>query len=122
MNQSYRKYYGLLLVFTIFLKLANGYKILVALPTTFKSHYQFGSELSKALAADGSEVTVISPFKQSNPPPNYKEVYLEHTQKAVEPSNIQFFYHSSKIFCIKIFATVLFITICRFNFQFLPIT
>lgn len=64
----------------------NSYKILVALPTTFKSHYQFGSEISKALAAEGHEVTVISPFKQAKPLPNYDEVHLEHTVQATKNS------------------------------------
>lgn len=63
-------------------------KILVALPATFRSHYQFGAAISKALAAKGHEVTVVSPFEQSKPlPPNYKEVFLELTQDAVSACN-----------------------------------
>lgn len=62
----------------------SSYRVLVALPTTFKSHYQFGSEISKGLAAAGHEVTVISPFKQLKPLPlNYQEVHLELTHNAV---------------------------------------
>lgn len=66
---------------------SSTYKILVALPSTFRSHYQFGSAISKALAAKGHDVTVISPFKQPNPLPNYKEIHLEFTQDAANSSN-----------------------------------
>lgn len=62
---------------------ASAYEILVALPTTLKSHYQFGNAIAKALAAKGHEVTVISPFKQPKPAPNYEEVYLELTEPAI---------------------------------------
>lgn len=31
----------------------------------------------KGLAADGQEVTIISPFKEKNPIANYTEVYLD---------------------------------------------
>lgn len=60
------------------------YKILVALPTTFKSHYQFGSELAKRLALEGHEVTVVSPFKQPKTLLNFTEVYLEQSIKQAE--------------------------------------
>lgn len=33
----------------------------------------------KALAEEGHDVTVISPFKEKHPIPNYKEVFLEHS-------------------------------------------
>lgn len=65
-----------------------GYKMLFALPTLFKSHYQFGNAIAKTLAEKGHEVTVISPFKQSKSLPNYKEVYLELTQQAYETSKL----------------------------------
>lgn len=68
---------------------ASAYKVLVALPTAFKSHYQFASEISKALAAVGHEVTVVSPFKQLTPLTNYEEVYLEHTEAAIQKSKLQ---------------------------------
>lgn len=67
----------------------SAYKVLVALPTAFKSHYQFGSEISKALAAMGHEVTVVSPFKQLTPLTNYEEVYLEHTEAAIQKGKLQ---------------------------------
>ncbi|XP_055305408.1 UDP-glucosyltransferase 2-like [Sitodiplosis mosellana] len=61
----------------------NTYRILVALPYIGRSHYRFGSALSQGLAAAGHEVTVISPYKELNPMPNYHQVYLEHTEKRV---------------------------------------
>lgn len=53
------------------------YKFLAMLPVTSRSHYYIGSNLMKALAAKGHEVTVISPFKEDKPIPNFKEVLLE---------------------------------------------
>lgn len=70
-------------------KLVNTYNILIALPTSFKSHYQFGSAIAKALAGEGHVVTVMSSFKQPTPlPSNYQEVHMEQTHKTIEPSNI----------------------------------
>lgn len=53
------------------------YKILGIFPTVSPSHYYVGKALMKGLAADGHEVTIISPFKEKNPIPNYTEIYLE---------------------------------------------
>lgn len=64
------------------------YRIIVAIPSVPKSHYQFGSALSKGLVAAGHEVTVITPYKEPKTPTNYNEVYLEHTEQAVNARNI----------------------------------
>ena len=53
------------------------YKILAFLPVPSESHYYIGHNLMKALAAEGHEVTVISPFKEKKPIGNYTEVFLE---------------------------------------------
>lgn len=53
------------------------YKILGISPVAGPSHYFVVSALMKGLAADGHEVTFISPFKQKAPIPNYNEVYLD---------------------------------------------
>lgn len=53
------------------------YKILSVFPTISPSHYYVGRALMKGLAADGHEVTMISPFKEKNQIPNYNEVYLD---------------------------------------------
>lgn len=67
----------------IFGQSVGAYKILVALPCPWRSHYQFGSEIAKALAAEGHEVTVLSPFKQSEPIPNYEELYIELKEQEI---------------------------------------
>lgn len=64
----------------------KAYKILVVLPSTFWSHYQFGMAISKALVASGHDVTVVSPFKQPKPLLNYREIHLELTQDAANAS------------------------------------
>lgn len=53
------------------------YKILGIFPTAAPSHYIVGRALMQGLAADGNEVTYISPFKDENPPPNYNEIHLD---------------------------------------------
>lgn len=59
------------------------YNVLVAIPASYKSHHQFGSDISKGLVAAGHQVTIISPFKQPNSLPNYEEIHLELTKEAV---------------------------------------
>lgn len=56
-----------------------GYKIVGIFPAPSKSHYYIGHALMKGLAAQGHEVTVISPFQEKKPIKNYKEVFLEHS-------------------------------------------
>lgn len=46
-------------------------------PTKSKSHYHFGSDLFTALAHQGHDVTLISPYKAQNVTPNYKQVLLD---------------------------------------------
>lgn len=53
------------------------YNILGIFPIASPSHHFVGSALMKGLAADGHEVTYISPFKEDKPAPNYNEVYLD---------------------------------------------
>lgn len=55
----------------------NGYKILGVFPTMAKSHYITGSALMKGLAEAGHEVSVISPFPQSKPIKNYRDITVE---------------------------------------------
>ena len=57
----------------------SGYRFLGVLPIASKSHYYIGHNLLKGLALEGHEVTVISPFKEKKPIPNYNEVFLEHS-------------------------------------------
>lgn len=59
------------------------YKILIALPATSFSHYLFASEITKALVAEGHELTVISRFKLAKPLPNYEELYIGFNQSFI---------------------------------------
>lgn len=42
-----------------------------------KSHYITGSALMKGLAAAGHEVTVISPFPQTKPLKNFRDIKVQ---------------------------------------------
>lgn len=66
------------------------YKILGIFHTVSRSHYYVGSALMKGLAADGHEVTVISPFQEKNPIPNYNEIYLDGTYDMFANSKFNF--------------------------------
>lgn len=57
----------------------NSYKILGVLQSASKSHYIIGHAIMKALAQDGHQVTVLTPFKEKYSIPNYEEVYLERS-------------------------------------------
>lgn len=66
-------------ILCIFFHTVIAYKFLGVLPIPSKSHYYIGHNLLKGLAEEGHDVTVITPFKEKNPIPNYKEVFLEHS-------------------------------------------
>lgn len=57
----------------------NSYNILGVLQSASKSHYIIGHAIMRALAQDGHHVTVLTPFKEKHPIPNYEEVYLERS-------------------------------------------
>lgn len=65
----------------------HSYKILGILPIPSKSHYYVGHSLLKGLALEGHEVTVMSPFREKNPIPNYSEVFLENSWKNSREGN-----------------------------------
>ncbi len=48
-------------------------------PCPSRSHYAVGHALMKGLAADGHEITIVSPFSQKKPIENYTEILLEHS-------------------------------------------
>lgn len=52
----------IILVF-FYLEIFECYKILIVLPTPFKSHWNIGSAIAKTLARKGHEVTLISPHE-----------------------------------------------------------
>lgn len=59
-------------------------RILGVFPAPAFSHYALGSRLMKALAEKGHDVTMISTFKEKNPPKFYREIYLEEVVKKSE--------------------------------------
>lgn len=66
-------------VLCIFCNTVVAYKILGVFPIASKSNYNIGLNLLKGLAKEGHDVTMISPFKEKHPIPNYKEVVLENS-------------------------------------------
>lgn len=56
--------------------LISSYKILTVFPVYARSHYNVAKSLSKGLAYAGHEVTIVSPFKEQNPPENYIQIHI----------------------------------------------
>lgn len=83
-----------LILFVMFVAIERdgvaSYKILGVYPTVSPSHYYVGSALMKGLAADGHEVTIISPFTEKTSIPNYTEVYLDGTYDSLVNGNFNF--------------------------------
>ncbi|XP_055304710.1 UDP-glucosyltransferase 2-like [Sitodiplosis mosellana] len=69
----------MLLVLCVTSSTVNSYNILGVLQSASKSHYIIGHAIMKALAQDGHHVTVLTPFIEKHPIPNYEEVYLERS-------------------------------------------
>lgn len=76
----------------------KSYKILGITPIAAPSHYIVNRALMRGLAADGHEVTLISPFKDENPPPNYNEIHLNGIYELFVNSMFIFYCDFSKIF------------------------
>lgn len=64
-------------VSAIWISPADAARILGIFPVAAYSHYALGSALMKALAEKGHEVSIITPFREKNPPKNYREIYLD---------------------------------------------
>ena len=65
------------LQFILSLKGSDGARILAVFPIHSKSHFNVDSAVVKELANRGHEVTVVSPFPEENPLPNYKDIVLK---------------------------------------------
>lgn len=59
----------------------ESYKILGIFHTSSKSHFIVGGALMKALAENGHDVTVISPFPQDKPITNFHDVTVPGIQR-----------------------------------------
>lgn len=76
---------------TIFSSVSN-YRILGVFPIPGRSHYFLGSALLKGLAEAGHDVTIISPFKDSEYPSlskngSYREIVLENIEDIQKKGN-----------------------------------
>lgn len=66
----------LILQICLFGRLTAAYNVLAIFHTPAKSHYLGAEKLLRGLAADGNHVTVISPFPQKVPLPNFVDIAL----------------------------------------------
>lgn len=78
------KYLYFFLITSCMSSLTCAYKILGVFPVGAKSHYIIGNSLMKGLAEKGHEVTVISPYKESTPIPNYRTIQVIDVYESIE--------------------------------------
>jgi glucuronosyltransferase len=71
-------YFGLLSIFVA--HGAYGAKILGIFPVPGKSHFAVSAVLMKELASRGHQVTVLSPFPEKSPIPNYTDIDMRATR------------------------------------------
>lgn len=67
---------------------SDAYKILGIFHTHSKSHYIAGGALMKGLAEKGHDVTVISPFPQSKPLKNFRDVSVLGIDKLIDRKSL----------------------------------
>jgi hypothetical protein len=72
-------YLGLLLV-VVLLYGAHGARILGLFPVPGRSHFAVSATLMKELASRGHQVTVLSPFPEKSPIPNYTDIDTRTTR------------------------------------------
>jgi glucuronosyltransferase len=72
-------YFGLLLSIFVAHE-AHGARILAIFPLPAKSHFAVSSALLKELANRGHQVTVLSPFPEKSPIPNYTDIEIKATR------------------------------------------
>lgn len=79
-----KKFLSVISCLLLLVGLSESYKVLGIFHTFSKSHYIAGGALMKGLAAKGHDVTVISPFPQDKPVPNYHDVTVLGIEKLIE--------------------------------------
>ncbi|RZC42904.1 UDPGT and/or Glyco tran 28 C domain containing protein, partial [Asbolus verrucosus] len=80
----------------------QGAKILGIFPVAGKSHYHLANSLMRGLAEKGHDVTMISPFKEKNPPPKngtYRDIVLTNIVKS-DDKGLNFFDFENMSFII----------------------
>lgn len=66
-----------IVLFVIWFGFVDSARILAVLPVYIKSHAIFTHVIVKELAIRGHDVTIITPFEDTNPPPNYKQILAD---------------------------------------------
>lgn len=79
-----KKLLSVTLLFLVYIRVSESYKILGIFHTPSKSHYIAGGALMKALAEKGNDVTVISPFPQDKPVENFQDVTVLGVDKVLD--------------------------------------
>lgn len=75
---------GLVVLLHYMLHLSDAYRILGVFTMASYSHYIAGNRLMKELAERGHDVTIITPYKEKNPPKSYRQIYLEGMEEEGE--------------------------------------
>lgn len=65
----------------------SSYKILGIFPSMSKSHFIVGHALMRGLAEAGHEVTVLSPYPQSKPVKNYRDIDVQGIHQLIKGTN-----------------------------------
>lgn len=73
-------------------QLSYGAKILSLVPVPTRSHHILLEKLTNELASRGHEVTLITPYKQSNPPDNLKEIIIPDLYKNMTCKFLKIFF------------------------------
>lgn len=79
-----KKLLPVILLLLVYIGVSESYKILGIFHTHSKSHYIAGGALMKGLAEKGHDVTVISPFPQDKPLPNFQDVTVLGIDKVID--------------------------------------
>lgn len=66
----------LLVVLSIWLSIANSYKILGIFPFGSKSHFTIGNAVMNSLLDAGHQITMVSPFPRTVTTANWRDISL----------------------------------------------
>ncbi|XP_019770850.1 UDP-glycosyltransferase UGT5 [Dendroctonus ponderosae] len=72
-----KQFSAILLLLGFFSAGSEGLRLLLVFPPPYRSHYILGNALGKGLARLGHNVTLISYYKDPNPPPNFREIVVD---------------------------------------------
>ncbi|CAO1424233.1 unnamed protein product [Diamesa tonsa] len=78
-----------LIVISLWLSIANAYKILGVFPLYGKSHFTLGNAVMKSLIDDGHEITMISAFPSKIPQHNYRDISIVDDENEKMKNNMR---------------------------------